>query len=456
MLNQTVEDAGEVLAELTQENLLQRSSDGAYRFHAFAAWYVRRKAEEEMSEAERSAALERLVTYRLEQAVGLAKRLWPKRPWIGEVFERVPRAYRGTDARRAAAAEFEAEETNLRASAELASTMGLAAECAYLALALKQWFYETGQPAVLVPMMERAAEAAGQLDDRPLNILMQNELGTAYELAGRFAEALAAFQRSEMLAREHGDAVAVASAVSWRGIIELQVGNSGRAMELLLAARDITHSAAYGPAGRPRMLALLSMHIGRALHSMGEDEHAVRESEAALTFFAEQDDDESANIFRSASTLNDALVKLGRVREANTRLGDAMSAVDDARLRVQRIGAWRSLAHNHRILGDQARALVCLREARALAHALNLVMLELTIIADLVGLHGEMGDVQAATGLLLNARKAAGALGAVTDRVAVLRSIAACYRNLGDDAAAQSCDDEAIAVTNEIDEVDGP
>ena len=447
MLGRTLSDAEDVLDDLVQANLLKRLADGGYRFHAFAAWYVRQKADEELSHDDRGAAVRALVTCRLEWAVGLARSLWPGRPWIGDVFTQVPPTYVGAEAHKAAA-ELEAEQANFRAAVGAAAQIGLAAECAYLGLALKQWFYETGQRNELVAMMECAAEAAEELNDLPLIIRMQNELGTAYEADGRFDDAVLAFHRSEMLAEQARDVVAQVSALAWKGIVEGQRGNMEHAMERLSEARAIAMSDAYDPALRPRMLALLHMHIGRTLESMRRYDEAVRESEAALNYFV--DHAEPANTFRSALTLNDALVALGRIREANTQLADTMAGVDDARFRTQRLRAWQAMANNHQALGELADALACLQRARELSRDLGLVVRELTIIVTLSELHGELGNPEAASDLMRNASEAAASLGAVADRVVLLRSMAVAHDKLGDDNAAQTCRDAATTLERQI------
>ena len=447
MLGCPMSEAQDVLDDLVQANLLKRLPDGGYRFHAFAAWYVRQRADEELAHDDRVAAVRALVRCRLEWAVGLARSLWPGRPWIGDVFTQVPPTYVEADVQKAAA-ELQSEQANFRAAIDAAAHIGLAAECAYLALALKQWFYEIGQPADLVPMMEHAAHAAETLDDMPLIIRMQNELGSAYEAAERFDEAILAFDRSEVLARLNCNMVAVASALEWKGIVEGQRGALDRAMELLREARTIAMSAAYDAVLRPRTLALLNMHMGRILECMHRHEEAAQLSEAAMHYF--RDHAEPANAFRAALTLNDALVPLGRIREANAHLTGTMDGIDDARFRPQRLRAWQAMATNGRALGELTGALTCLKRAAALARDLGLVTPELTNIVSIADLHAELGNTEAAEQVLRHARDTAATLGVVADRIALLRAIAAIYEKLGHGNTARACRTDADTLARQL------
>jgi tetratricopeptide (TPR) repeat protein len=448
MLERSAEEASQVLDALTRAVVLQRTSDGGYRFQHIVGLFLRSQAEVELLHPVQAAVIRAMVAARLEWTAGLARTLWPDRPWFGEVFTRIQPVY-PADERDLAADEFEREYDNIKAAVSAALRNLLYAECVQLGLALKQWGYETGRTVDLVSVMESAATAAEALGDVALAAQTYKELGTAYEADGQFDLAEPALRKAVELGREAGDLITVASGLEWLGIVAGRRGDLDKALAQLGDARVVVRSAEFDPARRARADALLSMHFGRILAEFARPDEAERETAAALRYF--EDHDEPGNVLRAALTLNDALVSRGQLQEATETLRQALAGTDGRLLRNQRMRGWRAVAANEHALGDQHAALIALARAGELARTLGLVPEELQILLDEAARYDDLSDAARAADRLQNAReRSATAMGARPERVPILRTVAAAYEKLGDKAKAAECRAEADAVQQSL------
>ncbi len=441
MLAATPDETGAILGDLVRAALLQPTPDGGYRFRPLVAWFLESRAENELLHPARTAAIRAMVTERLRWTAGLALALWPKRPWFGEVFAVVtptfPPAERGR-----AVDEFDREYDNIKAAVFAAIRHGLFTECVQLALAVKQWGYETGRTADLVEVMEHAATAVESLGDPVLAARVFKELGTAYEADGSFDAAVAVFRRSVELARATGDLITVASGLEWQGIVAGQRGDLEEALTLLLGARSVIRSDAFPAGDRPRADTLLSMHLARILAALARHAEAEREASAALRYFDEQD--EPGNVLRATLTYNDAVIPLGRTRAATDQLRHALNRIDGRLLRPQQLTAWRAIAANERADADPHAALLALAHAAELTRALSLVSDEIRVLLDEAALHVDLGDPgQAAQRLQVARSRAATALAPGAEHAKILVDIATAYDNLGDPTTAAECRAEA-------------
>jgi tetratricopeptide (TPR) repeat protein len=434
MLAHAPDHADAMLGDLVRAALLQRTQDGGYRFRPLIAWFLEGRAESELMHPARTAAIRAMVVERLTWTAGLARALWPDRPWFGEVFAVVPPAFPPAERERAAA-EFDREYDNIKAAVPAAVRHGLLAECVQLALGVKQWGYETGRTADLVDVMEHAATAVEALGDPVLAAQVYKELGTAYEADGRFDDAVDAFRRSVELAWTTGDLITVASGLEWQGIVAGQRGDLDEALTQLLAARAIVRSDGFPAGHRARADSLLSMHLGRILAALLRHAEAEREASAALHYFEEHDD--PGNVLRTSLALNDALVPLGRTRAAIDQLRRALTGVDARRLRPQQMRAWQAIAAGESADGDPHAALVALAHAVELARALSLVADEVQILLDEATLHHELGDPGQAAQRLQTARsRATAALGPGAGHARILLAVATAYERFGDPTTA--------------------
>ncbi|MEV6350499.1 hypothetical protein [Actinoplanes sp. NPDC051851] len=441
MLGDTPDNTGAVLGDLVRAALLQQTQDGGYRFRPLVAWFLENRAETELLHPVRAAAIQAMVTERLIWTAGLARALWPDRPWFGDVFATVPPAFPPAAWERAAD-EIDREYDNIKAAVSAALRHGLLTDCVQLALAVKQWGYETGRIADLVEVMDQAATAAEALGDPALAAQVYKELGTAYEADGRFDDAVDAFGRSVELARMAGDLITVASGLEWHGIVAGERGDFDGARTWLLAARAVVQAVDYPADRRARADALLSMHLGRILAAMNSHAEAEREASAALRYFTEHR--ERGNVLRTALVLNDAIVPPGRTPEAAERLRHALADADSRLLRPQQMRAWQAVADAERATGNPQAALLALAHAAELARLLSLVTDEVDVLLNEAALHHDLGDSAQAAHRLHTARaRVIAALGPGTTRTDILLNVATAYESVGDPTAAAKCRTEA-------------
>lgn len=338
--------AGDLLDCLVDAYLLEPFGRDRYRQHSLIALHARERAHAGLTDEERHDAVVRVVRWYWHRAVALAKVI-SRRWWVGELYERIPAAYAGPDARERALAELEAEEANFRAVIHAADTLGLDEVTAGLCQALQPWYYDTDRSDDLITALRTGAVAAGQTGDQRLAMRLTHDLGSALEKLGEFDAALEQFGLAGRLAEGLQDAFGAASAVEWEGLVHEQRGKWDEALECLRAAWNI-HSSLSCAEQRPRSFALLRMHIGRVLAATGRITGAVTELEQARSYFAAHD--EPVNEGRSLVGLATAHRDAGHRIEAVALLGESID-------RFTRAGLLSQSAKAHQLLGELERDL---------------------------------------------------------------------------------------------------
>jgi len=194
-----------LLRQLEAASLVAQPTAGRYRMHDLVRLYAAEQAHSDISEADRAAAVRRLVDCYLHTAMVGDRLLEPHRKLDG-VAPPVPGCLPEELADAAAAlAWFDAEHPGLRAVQQLAADHGWHAPTWQLAWALHVFHWRRGYQGENVACWQTGLDAAQRLGDPAALTLTHRCLGRTHALVGRHAEALDHLRQALALAEQSGD-----------------------------------------------------------------------------------------------------------------------------------------------------------------------------------------------------------------------------------------------------------
>jgi tetratricopeptide (TPR) repeat protein len=377
----TPDRARAALAELTRVHLLAEPSPARHAFHDLLRAYAAEQAQAHDSDADRDAALHRVLDHYLHTACRAAMLIEPfleplmlDPPQPGVTPDEL-----STDAE--AMAWFTAEHGALLAAVQLAADAGYGTHAWQLASTLSTWFLRRGSWADNARAHGAALAAARQIGDRAGEAHALFGLGNGNARSGRFREAGSQFSQALRQFEAIGDRIgqaAVHACLTWicerHGRLTEALGHAERAFEL------------YQAEGRQPGQAMLLNDIGYCHARLGDFQRAITYCEQALDALREIGErnweaatwdslgyiyDQLGSHQRSLSCYERAVdlyrELADRFNEADSlhHLGDAQRAAGDTE------AARRSWLHSLRIYdeidhpdGDQVRAKLDLAAAR--------------------------------------------------------------------------------------------
>ncbi|WP_433048195.1 BTAD domain-containing putative transcriptional regulator [Dactylosporangium sp. CS-033363] len=336
------------LAELDRAGLVVEQRPGRYTFHDLLRAYARELAETADPDAERAAAVHRLLEHYLAAAQAAAQRLDPAR-------DPAPRAARHpaiavpAPPREQAQAWFADEHRALLAAVRLAAELGLDEHTWRLAAAMATYLDWHGQWQELIATQEAALEALRRLGDRPGQGAASCELGQVYARIGRFDEAHQYLWTALCLFEQLDDAPGLARA---------------------------------------------HYHLGWLQHAQREYRDALRHSEQALELFERLGD----KLWR-ARALNANGWILGQLGQYERALGlcrDALVENREVGDRHGEAGTWDAVGYAHHRLGDPRQAVACYGHALRAYRELGDRSGQACVLSHLGDAHADLGDPAAA------------------------------------------------------------
>ncbi|WP_344620380.1 AfsR/SARP family transcriptional regulator [Dactylosporangium salmoneum] len=336
------------LAELDRAGLVTEQRPGRYTFHDLLRAYATELAETTDGEADRSAAVHRLLEHYLATAQVAARQLDPAR-------DPAPRAARHPAAavpappREQAQAWFADEHRALLAAVGLAAGRGLDEHTWRLAAAMTTFLDWRGQWQELVSIQEAALRALRRLGDRPGQGAASCELGQVYARIGRFDEAHQYLWTALCLFEQLDDAPGLARA---------------------------------------------HYHLGWLQHAQRRYRDALSHSEQALELFERLGD----KLWR-ARALNATgwiMGQLGDHEAALRRCRDALVENREAGDRHGEAGTWDAVGYAHHRLGDPRQALACYGHALRAYRELGDRSGQAYVLCHLGDAHAAVGDAAAA------------------------------------------------------------
>jgi tetratricopeptide (TPR) repeat protein/transcriptional regulator with XRE-family HTH domain len=400
------EAAAEAVADrLVNAKLLESPRPGHYQFHDLLKLYARQAAPLHHPDADRTAALARVLAFYVATAWNTlrvlrpgdlrSERADPRWSAGGLEFEDPP----------SAVAWLESERENLVAAVEQAAgEPTLAAELpGQLARALFGFFEVCGHWHDWMRVNETAIGVARRIGDRAGEAVGLNDLGGAHVRLGRYSEAIACLEESISIFQEVGD----------------RRGESGALVNL-----------------------------GAALSGPHRYADALPHQRRSLTISRQLDDRQGQA--RALFNLGFLLGRLSRNEEAIACLKDAADIYRDLGSRLGQAQCLNSLGAAYRRLGRDELALVHQVESLGLFRELGSRLGQAHCLDDIGVLHTREGSHLEAITCLRQGLALFRELGDRQGQALVLRDLGDAYRAAGSDRRAGAAWREGLAISKAL------
>jgi tetratricopeptide (TPR) repeat protein len=322
-----------LLTELSRAHLLTEHLPGRFTFHDLLRVYATELAASVDTEAERHAAVNRVLDHYLLAADTAGRRLGPHRekldlvaPQVGVTREELPDPDR-------ALAWFDAEHRVLLAVVGLAARTSLRTHTWLLAWIVADLLDRRGHSQDRVAVLRIALDATTGLADRAAMARVHRGLAIAVGRLGDHDEALLHHQRSLALFGELGDRTGqarthlnIAAMLERLGDHEAQLVQTQRALDLFVAAGDRSGEA-------------------NALNAVGWTYAQLREPLQTLTYARR-----ALAVQEEIGDVNGAAATLDTLGYAQHELGDDRAAVDSYRRALDLVRATGTRSHEPLVL----------------------------------------------------------------------------------------------------------
>ncbi len=363
-------EAASGLDELVEAGLLEEIDSDRFAVHSMSRAHAAHSSVQAYGEAERSALLLRIVEWYLACGQAADRAAAPVRTRLPGPSVTAPAGYSAPtfDDDRAALAWLEAEHASLLGCVRIAAEHQWN-ELVWLGCdplwALNQAFRH---PAAWIEALTLAIEAAERAGRRWVNARLRCLLSRAYVDLAEFDSAARSLDSALESARLEGDRQLEASVLEFTGIVELEAGRPGAALELFAAGRRVIAAAEQTPDAR-RADVILRYLTGRALTDDGQLESGARILEDVYPEAGESDA-RLTGMVRFA--LIEALLELGRPGSVRELAALAASEAVRRGVPVEQVRALRLLARAHQDCGEPEEAVRCQAEADRVHSGLGL------------------------------------------------------------------------------------
>ncbi|WP_253768706.1 ATP-binding protein [Goodfellowiella coeruleoviolacea] len=319
------DELADTLDQLVNANLVADEDEERIRCHDLLRLYARERAEQEESEAEREAAVRRLVTWYLHSAVAAERAINPHRR---RVPLDLPPASSPTEAfadRQQALSWCAEEQANLVAAVVEAHERGWHDLAWKLAATLSEYFYQRKPWRDWVATHERALDSAQRCGEVRGQAEIRGSLAIAYRELRRPAAALAEFSTAIEQFQQAGDSHGEAWTRNTLGYAWREAGEPARGRDECVRAvglfREIDDR--YGEGAALNNLSGIRCVLGELGQALADAQQAVRA-------FAEVGDERSeawarngvGAVYQSLGRLPEAAAALAEVAEDRGRIGD--------------------------------------------------------------------------------------------------------------------------------------
>jgi tetratricopeptide (TPR) repeat protein len=345
----------DLVADLVDVNLVNEVDD-RYHFHDLLRLHAARRAEEEVSEADRHSAVRRMVAWYLESAILADLAVTPLRRRVNDRY--LALVERPTEFENPVAALdwLERELPNLVAAQRRAHDHGWWALTWQLCEAMWGLFLYRKFFVYWVPTHELGIDAARRAGHLVAEARLTVQLGVAYLNLQRYDTAYERFTEALVVSRAAGDPVTEATAQEHLGLAARRTGRSQEAMDHFAMALAITERE-----GRTRGSALHLRRLGETLSETGRDDEAVPYLERAVAAATEVGD--PVLRAQALARLGAAHTRLGHVAAATGNLTAAVDLLAESGSDHYHAAALEALADLRLHTGDREGARQCLRQA---------------------------------------------------------------------------------------------
>ncbi|MGW2781210.1 BTAD domain-containing putative transcriptional regulator [Streptomyces populi] len=368
LLGESLADTADVLDLLADTHLLQATDTGRYRFHDLLGEFAEQCALTEEPEAEREAALLRLVTW-YSAAAHRANSLTAPLALFDppQASAPLPDFRDGRDA----LAWFGQEMPSLKAVIELAgdtSEPEMSWQTAYAMIGYGHAYWWAGEWTQCLTAAMNSARRRGDLVGQAH---MHNALGAANGMADRNEECLAHLRAALALHRETGDREGQASVLGNLALVHRQAGRLAEAVAVLEETQRLRRQLGH----TEDSVITLSLK-GNVLHASGDAAAALEAHTQALAIFRRQGLDQY---------IAGCLYSIGECHRALGQAAEGFAAYADSLKLARKIDDQDAVADSlhgaaqmHLWTGDVEQARACWEEAVAVAreHGLHKVLEE--------------------------------------------------------------------------------
>jgi tetratricopeptide (TPR) repeat protein len=319
-----VNAASRLLGVLVDANMLDDAVGGRYRYHDLIKLHALATAEEEETDAVRSAALRRMLDWCLAAVAQASQIIAPSERSQMPAFP-----YRPTEPLRLsndsdALDWLEQELPNLTAAVSFASDHGYPDIAWQIVDALWPLFLRRGHYPVRLVLDRIGLVAARRSGDVAAEAKMLGRYGLILTSVRRLDEAAECYNQALAIWSDEGNGRGIASSLRRLGLVEHTRGRIEEALDAYRRSLD-----AYERLGESRATALMLTDIGSALIDADRAIESVEYLRRAEEILAEGAD--SYNWARALATLGRALSAAGNMQEAASVLEQALSATRQAR-----------------------------------------------------------------------------------------------------------------------------
>jgi tetratricopeptide (TPR) repeat protein/transcriptional regulator with XRE-family HTH domain len=383
--------ARRLLERLAGAHLVEPRGPGRYGLHDLLRAYARQRAERHDGDAERPAALGRLLGWYVQAADATNRLLYPERLRL-PVPAADPELPEVEFAERAGAlAWLEAERANLVAAVQHAADQGPRSSAWLLADALRGYFWQSRHMVDWLAVARAGLAAATAEGDRQAQAAAERNLGGACESLGDYERAAGHYSSALPLARQAGWLEGEAVSLSDIGELHAEMGQLQRAADCLAQALALHRQAGY-KAGQATVLD----YLGDVERALGRPMQAVEHLVQALALHREigSRSGQAADL----SNLGEAYRDLGQLDRAQQHLTEALALSRELGSRFGEAYGLHALAALHRDAGRHPHALELAEAALELACEVRTARLETDARNTLGGVQLRLGRPELAAG----------------------------------------------------------
>ncbi|MQA85661.1 MAG: tetratricopeptide repeat protein [Streptosporangiales bacterium] len=348
-----------LLGELIAANLLEEVDDDRYRFHDLIRLHARRQADDQESDAERRAAVERIVDWYLQSAAAADLIALPGRWRLNELYDRLREQPPAFDNPADALDWLEDQLSNLVAVLETAYAHGLHERVWQLCEAMWSLFQQRKPLGDAWMRTHRLGiDSARSCSAPQAEARIRVQLASLYRHLRRYDDAAEQLTTALALDRTVGHRLGEAAALENLGLVALDLSRTDEALRSFRAALEIHEQL-----NRTRGIAMMTYHLGETLGAAGRLGEAIEHLRRAYDLFVTASD--PFHQARVLMAVGSTYLRAGRPDEAVAPLRRALEVVRELGLRYDQGNVHEVLAEAARQSGDPVEFRAELRRALA-------------------------------------------------------------------------------------------
>jgi tetratricopeptide (TPR) repeat protein/transcriptional regulator with XRE-family HTH domain len=363
LLGEPEDAVADALDVLVDAHLLESPAPDRYRFHDLLRVYAADRAMTQEDEADRHAAIARVLAWYLYAAEAAARIISTERRQVPLDSVPAPARLPGFGSLEEAIAWCETERSALLAATRLAEAAGLNELAWKLPAAAMIFYHRRSHWADWVATHETGLASARALGDRLAEAWMLNNLGMAYGVQRR-AESVTYLEQALALNRELGNGPGVAQAATNIAMTHFALGNMAEARAAAQRSIDIERKMG-NRFGEGIALGIL----GSACRELGQPGKAIEFLDQALAISRDVGDRDIEAA--SLADLGEAFLGLGQIEDAIARLEDSLAIRESIGDRHGQMAILRKLGQAHRLAGNLGPAHELTVQALCLAEEIH-------------------------------------------------------------------------------------